>query len=140
MSGLLALLTCNAALARLARSKLDHRCNCDCLPQGRGRAFSSLSHLTSGLGHPFALLAPTLPASTSVELHDLAPIAGSKPRMYRRNMLLGSALLPFASTLARVLPAYADETTAFDGSTVRNIARQMAQHPYQAPDQTLPIF
>ena len=58
--------------------------------------------------------------------------------MHRRNLLLGSALLPFASAMARVVPAYADETTAFDGSTVRNIARQMAQQPYQAPDQTLP--
>lgn len=53
--------------------------------------------------------------------------------MHRRTLLLGTALLPFAPSLAQ-----AAESTSFDSSTVRNIARQMAQQPFKAPDASLP--
>ena len=56
--------------------------------------------------------------------------------MRRRDLLLRSAALPVVAALGRA--ARADETTPFDASTVRTMARDMAQRPYQAPDATLP--
>jgi glucans biosynthesis protein len=56
--------------------------------------------------------------------------------MRRRDMLLQSAALPIAAALGR--GARADESTPFDGATVRNLARALAQRPWQAPDSTLP--
>jgi periplasmic glucans biosynthesis protein len=56
--------------------------------------------------------------------------------MRRRELLLRSAALPVVAALGH--QAHADETTSFDASTVRNMARQMAQKAYQAPDATLP--
>ncbi len=56
--------------------------------------------------------------------------------MRRRDMLLQGAVLPLVAALGR--PAQADESTPFDGATVRNMARELAQHSYQAPDATLP--
>ena len=56
--------------------------------------------------------------------------------MRRRELLLRSAALPVVAVLGH--QAYADETTPFDASTVRNMARAMAQKAYQAPDATLP--
>jgi glucans biosynthesis protein len=57
----------------------------------------------------------------------------------RRRELLKSAGLPLAVTLAFGMPARAaDDSTAFDGATVRNMARDLALHPYKAPDTTLP--
>jgi glucans biosynthesis protein len=56
--------------------------------------------------------------------------------MRRRELLLRSAVVPVVAALGH--QAHADESTSFDGSTVRNMAREMAQKPYQAPDTTLP--
>lgn len=56
--------------------------------------------------------------------------------MRRRDMLLQGAVLPIVGALGR--SAWADETTPFDGATVRNMARALAQQAYQAPDATLP--
>lgn len=58
--------------------------------------------------------------------------------MHRRELLLRSAFLPVAVTLGKVAPAIADDTTPFDGATVRNMARDLAAHPYKAPDSSLP--
>ncbi len=56
--------------------------------------------------------------------------------MRRRELLLRSAALPIVAAVGR--RAHADETSSFDASTVRNMAREIAQKPYQAPDATLP--
>ncbi len=56
--------------------------------------------------------------------------------MRRRELLLRSAALPIVAAVGH--GAKADETTSFDAATVRNMAREIAQKPYQAPDQTLP--
>jgi glucans biosynthesis protein len=46
-------------------------------------------------------------------------------------------LLPISTHASAAEPAPA-QPTPFDGSTVRNMARQLAQQPYKAPDSTLP--
>jgi glucans biosynthesis protein len=56
--------------------------------------------------------------------------------MRRRDVLLQGAVLPLVATFGRA--ARADESTPFDDTTVRNLARALAQHDYQAPDETLP--
>ena len=58
----------------------------------------------------------------------------------RRRELLRSACLPLAVTLAFGAPVWAArwQPPAFDGATVRNMARDLALHPYKAPDATLP--
>ena len=56
--------------------------------------------------------------------------------MRRRDILLQAAALPVVATLGRT--ARADEGTSFDGATVRAMARDLAQHPWAAPDATLP--
>jgi glucans biosynthesis protein len=56
--------------------------------------------------------------------------------MRRRELLLRSAALPVVAAFGH--QACADETTSFDNSTVRNMARELAQKAYQAPDATLP--
>src|SRR5690349_9332296 len=56
--------------------------------------------------------------------------------MHRRDVLLQAALLPVAAALGR--RARAEESMPFDGGTVRNLAREMAQRSYQAPDAALP--
>src|SRR5215510_1540500 len=56
--------------------------------------------------------------------------------MRRRDMLLRSAVLPIATALGGA--AHAEESSAFDGATVRTQARELAQRSYQAPDGTLP--
>jgi len=60
----------------------------------------------------------------------------------RRNFLRGGMSLPVAVALA-AKPASADDKAAasgtpFDASTVRALARALAQKPYQAPDDKLP--
>ena len=60
--------------------------------------------------------------------------------MHRRELLLGGVALP---VLAALGPSHAvaradDAGTAFDPSTVRNLARQLAQKPFQPPDTSLP--
>lgn len=57
--------------------------------------------------------------------------------LYRRDLLRASAALPL---LAGSRPSQAAEPapTSFDASTVRNLARQLAQQPYKAPDSSLP--
>ena len=56
--------------------------------------------------------------------------------MHRRDFLTASATLPW---LARAAAADAPPaSTAFDGATVRNMARQLALQPYKAADNTLP--
>jgi hypothetical protein len=51
-------------------------------------------------------------------------------------MLLQAAVLPVVATLRRA--AGAEESSSFDAATVRNLARDLAQRAYQAPDATLP--
>ncbi len=56
--------------------------------------------------------------------------------MRRRDILLQAAVLPIVAALGPT--ARAEELTPFDGATVRNLARDLAQKAYQAPDATLP--
>lgn len=56
--------------------------------------------------------------------------------MRRRDVMLQGAVLPIVAALGRA--AHADESTPFDPATVRNLARELAQHAFQAPDSTLP--
>jgi glucans biosynthesis protein len=56
--------------------------------------------------------------------------------MRRRDLLLQSAVLPVAAAFAP--SARADGPAPFDSSTVRNLAHELAQHPWQAPAETLP--
>jgi glucans biosynthesis protein len=56
--------------------------------------------------------------------------------MRRRDILLQSAVLPVVAALGPT--ARADESLPFDTSTVRTMARELAQHPWQAPNETLP--
>ena len=58
--------------------------------------------------------------------------------MRRRELLFRSAVLPAAIALAHVTPARADDATPFDGATVRNLARGLAQQAYKPPDESLP--
>lgn len=55
--------------------------------------------------------------------------------MLRRVFLGSSAALPLLASNNR---AWAAEPAAFDGSTVRTMARQLAAQPYKAPDNALP--
>ncbi len=64
--------------------------------------------------------------------------------LHRRGLLRGGASLPVATWSlapwfgqADAAPA-ATAPTPFDASTVRQMARQLAQQPYKAPDSTLP--
>ena len=56
--------------------------------------------------------------------------------MRRRDILLRAAVLPVVATLCRA--ARAEESSSFDAATVRNLARDLAQRAYQAPDAALP--
>jgi periplasmic glucans biosynthesis protein len=56
--------------------------------------------------------------------------------MRRRDILLQAVALPVVAAFGR--SAHAEESTPFDGSTVRNLARDLAQHAWQAPDSSLP--
>ena len=58
--------------------------------------------------------------------------------MRRRELLLGSAVLSVAAALGSETPAYAEDGTPFDGATVRNLARNLAQQPYKPPNTSLP--
>ena len=62
--------------------------------------------------------------------------------MRRRELLLRSALLPVVAVLGHAGPAHADDAPPpdkpFDGATVRNLARDLAQQAYKAPDASLP--
>ena len=56
--------------------------------------------------------------------------------MRRRDILLRAAVLPVVATLCRA--ARAEESSSFEAATVRNLARDLAQRAYQAPDAALP--
>jgi periplasmic glucans biosynthesis protein len=65
--------------------------------------------------------------------------------MQRRDVISSALLVPWLAALgapaASAAPAQAtpdNAATAFDSTTVRRIARDLAAKPYQAPDQTLP--
>ena len=65
--------------------------------------------------------------------------------MRRRELLVRSAFLPLAGAglvagLARGVsaPARAEDGSPFDGATVRNLARNLAQQPFKAADAPLP--
>ncbi len=62
--------------------------------------------------------------------------------MHRRTFLAAGTALPLLSARghhATAAPAAAQPaSTPFDGATVRNIARQLAQQPYKPPDSSLP--
>lgn len=59
--------------------------------------------------------------------------------MRRRELLLRSACLPIVAALeGGVPPARAADGVPFDSTTVRTLARDLAQHPYKAPDSSLP--
>ena len=55
--------------------------------------------------------------------------------MLRRTFLTATAALPLVTRTASAADA---GPTPFDGATVRNLARQLAQQPYKAPNSTLP--
>jgi periplasmic glucans biosynthesis protein len=56
--------------------------------------------------------------------------------MRRRDILLQAAVLPVVGALGCAVRA--EESTQFNGGTVRNLARDLAQRAFQAPDATLP--
>jgi glucans biosynthesis protein len=56
--------------------------------------------------------------------------------MRRRDILLQSALLPVMAAFDST--ARADDLAPFNATTVRNMARDLAQHAWQAPNETLP--
>jgi glucans biosynthesis protein len=59
--------------------------------------------------------------------------------LLRRDFLGASASLPLLAVADQASAADAAATgTPFDGSTVRNLARQLALQPYKAPDDSLP--
>ncbi|MEA2741742.1 MAG: periplasmic glucans biosynthesis protein, partial [Acetobacteraceae bacterium] len=59
--------------------------------------------------------------------------------MFRRVFLGASASLPLLAVTDQVLAADPPpQAAAFDGSTVRNMARQLALQPYKAPENNLP--
>ena len=65
--------------------------------------------------------------------------------MRRRELLVRSAFLPLAGAglvagLAPGVsaPARAEDGSPFDGATVRNLARNLAQQPFKAADAPLP--
>ena len=59
--------------------------------------------------------------------------------LLRRVFLGASASVPLLAVTDHVLAADpAPQSTPFDGSTVRNMARQLALQPYKAPENNLP--
>jgi len=69
--------------------------------------------------------------------------AASSPRLNRRHLLVGSLAVPFVldGRLSGNDRAYAKdskEAPAFDGQTVRRLARALADAPFKAPNRTLP--
>jgi periplasmic glucans biosynthesis protein len=59
--------------------------------------------------------------------------------LLRRAFLTASASLPLPAVADKASAADAPpKQTPFDGSTVRNMARQLSLQPYKAPDSTLP--
>jgi len=56
----------------------------------------------------------------------------------RRRFLQGAVSLPFATTAAVLTASGQAEATPFDRSLVRQLARDAAGKPYQAPDTKLP--
>jgi periplasmic glucans biosynthesis protein len=56
--------------------------------------------------------------------------------MRRRDILLQAAGLPLVAAFGGA--ALGEESTSFDGATVRNLAREAAKRPWQAPDTSLP--
>jgi len=57
--------------------------------------------------------------------------------MFRRDVVALAALVPTMAALPH-RAARADDAVPFDAATVRNLARDLAQRPWQAPDATLP--
>jgi len=59
--------------------------------------------------------------------------------VHRRDLLRGGMALPVLAALGSTEAGAADDQgTPFDASTVRELARQLAQKPYQPPDSKLP--
>ena len=58
--------------------------------------------------------------------------------MRRRDLLRASLSIPLLAATPRAEAAPAPAATPFDSGTVRTLARQLAQKPYQAPDTKLP--
>jgi glucans biosynthesis protein len=59
--------------------------------------------------------------------------------LLRRVFLSASASFPLLAAANHAIAADpVVKSSAFDGSTVRNMARQLSQQPYKAPDDTLP--
>ncbi|MGQ4273460.1 glucan biosynthesis protein [Terrihabitans sp. B22-R8] len=62
--------------------------------------------------------------------------------MRRRDLLLGAAAVPFASgllyQLTQIPLAQTGEATPFTAAQVRQLARQLAEKPFKAPDVSLP--
>jgi glucans biosynthesis protein len=56
--------------------------------------------------------------------------------MRRRDILLQSAVLPIVAAFGST--ARAQDPAPFDGATVRNLAKELAQRAWQAPNETLP--
>jgi glucans biosynthesis protein len=58
--------------------------------------------------------------------------------LQRREFLSAGASLPLWLLAGRAMAADAPKPSPFDGSTVRNLARQLSQQAYKAPDSALP--
>lgn len=65
--------------------------------------------------------------------------------IYRRDFVkaslhagAGLSLLPFMGTSSRAQSTAAPVTHSFDNNTVRDLAKALAEHPYQAPSHALP--
>ena len=56
--------------------------------------------------------------------------------MRRRDILLHSAVLPVVAVFGST--ARAEDPMPFDSTTVRNLAKELAQRGWQAPNETLP--
>ena len=56
--------------------------------------------------------------------------------MRRRDILLHSAVLPVVAAFGSA--ARAEDPSPFDSTTVRNLAKELAQRAWQAPNETLP--
>jgi glucans biosynthesis protein len=70
---------------------------------------------------------------------SLVVLQGAVLVLHRRGLLRGGAFLPVATWLGRANAAPSSITPGpFDASSVRQMARQLAQQAYKAPDSTLP--
>lgn len=70
------------------------------------------------------------------------PTSPSNNRLARRALIRGAALLPLAGMVGGSRQAVAEPTpgTPFESGMVRQVARDLAQKPFQTPDTKLPSY